>query len=186
MQLKYARVEPFKNLYNDTFFKGLTNVLSKTLTDFDKKLFLKKIHDEDWEARELKARMKHIAEVLHHFMPTQFDRAVKLIYKTIDAIRSDGNKGALEYMFFPEYIEKYGLDHFDISMEAIEFITQFISCEFAIRPFIIRNKCCNGQSMKVFMCAGCPVKDADHDCPGQWPCLRSRKTRHPFCLYWKT
>jgi len=131
-------VEPFKNLYNDTFFNGLSKVLSKTIKDFDKKLFLKKIHDEAWEARGLKARMKHIAATLHHFMPSQFDRAVKLIYKTIDAIRNEGNKGALEYMFFPEYVEKYGLDHFDTSMEAIEFITQFISCEFAIRPFIIR------------------------------------------------
>ncbi|MDF2191848.1 DNA alkylation repair protein [Paraflavitalea sp. CAU 1676] len=131
-------MEPFKNLYNDTFFNGLTSVLSKTLKDFDKKQFLKKIYDKDWEARELKQRMKHIAETLHGFMPANYDIAVKQLYKIIDALRKEGKNGALEHMIFTEYVEKYGIDHYDTSMEAIEFITQFISCEFAIRPFIIR------------------------------------------------
>ena len=41
-------------------------------------------------------------------------------------------------MFFSEYVEKFGLEHFEISMKAIEEITQLMSCEFSIRQFILR------------------------------------------------
>ncbi|MEI7587518.1 DNA alkylation repair protein [Runella sp.] len=42
------------------------------------------------------------------------------------------------FIFFPDYIEVYGLDDFDTSVKAIEFITQFITCEFAVRPFLLK------------------------------------------------
>ena len=41
-------------------------------------------------------------------------------------------------MFLPDFIEVYGIDDFKIAMKAIEEITQFTSCEFAVRPFIIK------------------------------------------------
>jgi 3-methyladenine DNA glycosylase AlkC len=41
-------------------------------------------------------------------------------------------------MFFPDYIETYGIESFEHSVKAIEFVTQFTSCEFAVRPFIIQ------------------------------------------------
>lgn len=52
---------------------------------------------------------------------------------------SNGCKeSSLEYMFIPDFIELYGIDNCDLSIKAIEIITQFTSCEFAIRPFIIK------------------------------------------------
>ncbi len=51
-------------------------------------------------------------------------------------------------MVFTEYVENFGLEHYDISMSAMEFITQFISCEYAIRPFIIRYP---GKAMKQML-----------------------------------
>ncbi|MBO9564449.1 MAG: DNA alkylation repair protein [Niastella sp.] len=131
-------MEPFKNIYNDTFFNGFTAVLKKTLTGFDKKRFLKKVYDDAWEGRELKQRMKHIALVMHEFMPAKYDQATEKIRDIITALRKNGVNGGLEYMIFTEYIDNFGIDHYDTSMEAFEFITQFISCEFAIRPFILR------------------------------------------------
>ena len=41
-------------------------------------------------------------------------------------------------MIFPDFIEQFGIDYFELSMEAIESITQLISCEFCIRPFILK------------------------------------------------
>lgn len=131
-------MEPFKNIYNDTFFNGFTAVLNKILTGFDKKRFLKKVYDDAWEGRELKQRMKHIALVLHEFMPAKYEQAIGKIRDIITALRKNGTNGGLEYMIFTEYVDNFGIDHYDTSMEAFEFITQFISCEFAIRPFILR------------------------------------------------
>jgi 3-methyladenine DNA glycosylase AlkC len=41
-------------------------------------------------------------------------------------------------MFFPDFIEVYGLDDFDISAKALEHFTQYSSSEFAVRPFIVK------------------------------------------------
>ena len=41
-------------------------------------------------------------------------------------------------MVFPDFVEVYGLDEYAISMGALENFTQFVSAEFAIRPFIRR------------------------------------------------
>jgi len=131
-------VEPLKNLYNDIFFNGFSGVLAKTLKGFDKKGFLKKIYDDAWEERELKQRMKHIAHTLHGFLPAPYDKSIEKIHSIINELRKSGASGGLEYMIFTEFVEAYGIEHYDISMEAMEFITQFISCEFAVRPFIIR------------------------------------------------
>jgi 3-methyladenine DNA glycosylase AlkC len=132
-------VEPFKNLYNDRFFASFTTVLSSQLKGFDKKLFLRKIHDDAWEARELKQRMKHIATTLHDFLPGSYDQSIEKIKAIITEIRkTTGPTGGLEHMIFTEYLELFGIEHYTASMEAMEFITQFISCEFAVRPFIIR------------------------------------------------
>jgi 3-methyladenine DNA glycosylase AlkC len=61
------------------------------------------------------------------------------IFSIITEIRkSTGATGGLEHMLFTEYVELFGIEHYDTSMEAMEFITQFISCEYAVRPFIIR------------------------------------------------
>lgn len=46
----------------------------------------------------------------------------------------------LPYVFslFQMERNRHGLNDYRTSVEAIEKVTQFISCEFAVRPFIIR------------------------------------------------
>jgi len=45
----------------------------------------------------------------------------------------------LEYgWILDNFVEQYGLDDYKTSIKAIERITQFTSCEFAVRPFIIK------------------------------------------------
>jgi 3-methyladenine DNA glycosylase AlkC len=75
---------------------------------------------------------------LHQFLPGNFEKAAKMIRAIINALRTNGIEPGLEYMFLPDYIETYGIDHYEESVASIEFITQFISCEFAVRPFLIR------------------------------------------------
>lgn len=87
----------------------------------------------------MKQRMKHTSLVLHQFLPGDFIKAAKLIEKIIIKLRQKQiTQSSLEFMFFPEYIETYGIDDFETSVKTIEFVTQFTSCEFAVRPFIIK------------------------------------------------
>jgi len=47
--------------------------------------------------------------------------------------------GGYEAMFFPEYIEVYGQQHWQLSMQALALLTQYSSSEFAVRPFIAQD-----------------------------------------------
>jgi 3-methyladenine DNA glycosylase AlkC len=128
-----------KDIYTKNFFNRLANVLSEVLAAFDRDKFIKMIFDDQWNRLELKQRMKHIAFVLNKFLPSDFDQAAKLIPAIINKLKEVGFKeSSIEFMFFPEYIEIYGIDRFDTAAKTIEFVTQFTSCEFAVRPFIIR------------------------------------------------
>ncbi|MCZ4244731.1 DNA alkylation repair protein [Pedobacter punctiformis] len=128
-----------KDLYSPAFYERLSNVLAITIPDFDKPKFIKEIFTPDFEAKELKERMKHTAKVLHQFLPADYSQTIALLKKLINQLRIKGiGEDGLAYMFLPDYIETYGIDDFSNSVEALEFVTQFVSCEFAVRPFILK------------------------------------------------
>lgn len=128
-----------KHIYNDAFFEQFTWAVQQVKPDFNKKIFYDRIYDGTWEQLELKQRMKHIAAVLHEFLHQNFKQDIQTLFRIILKIQeTDTTSQRLEYMFFPEYIERYGLDQLQESMKAVEVVTSFTSCEFAIRPFIIK------------------------------------------------
>lgn len=127
-----------KDIYSCLFYENFSQVLLETVPGFEKEKFINLIFDKNWNERELKSRMKHTAVVLHEFMPKDFEAAGELIQKIILKIKEKPfTNSSFPFMFFPEYIEKYGLDDFETSVKLIEVVTQFISCEFTVRPFII-------------------------------------------------
>lgn len=129
----------FKDIYSESFYDGFSKILSQTLFSFDCDQFKKLIFNDEFEQYELKQRMTHTAKVLNVFMPDNFDQAAIAIKNIIENLRSANiEQESVEYMFLPEYIAMYGLDDYDSSIPAFEYITQFTSCEFAVRPFILK------------------------------------------------
>ncbi len=133
--------ELFKNIYNKTFFKKFTASLEEVVSGFDTKSFLLDIFDKDWENRELKQRMRHITLTFKSHLSNDYQRNIEIILKLIPVLRKNGfNPDNLEFIFLPDFIELYGTGYYDVSIEAFETVTQFVSCEFAVRPFIINNQ----------------------------------------------
>ncbi len=131
--------EPLKNIYNKDFFDQFTKSLEEVMPDFDTTSFIHDIYDDAWKSKELKERMRHITLVLNNHLEEDFQKNTQTLLKLIPVLRKNGFKDdALEFIFLPDFIEVYGLEHFDTSIAAIEIITQFITCEFAVRPFIIQ------------------------------------------------
>jgi len=131
--------EAFKNLYNQAFYETLAQHLKTCIADFDEQTFMKLMLCEHFEQLELKERMSHTKEVLHQFMPTDFEQAASVLLKLVASLQAKNIKeGSVEYMFLPEYIETYGINHFDIANATMEKVTQFTSGEFAVRPFLIK------------------------------------------------
>ena len=128
-----------KDLYSPAFYTNFTNVLAQVLPSLNKEQFIVAIFDDTFAGKELKQRMRHTAQVLHQFFPQDFAQAAALLQQLITQLRVNGIKEfSVEYMFLPDYIETYGLNDFDSAVKAIEVVTQFTSCEFAVRPFIVK------------------------------------------------
>jgi 3-methyladenine DNA glycosylase AlkC len=131
--------EPLKNLYNKEFFDNFSSTLAKTVKGFDAEAFTQQIFDGQWPQLELKQRMRHIANVLHNFLPHNFEKAADELIKINDVLL-DVREGRMDFltMFLPDYVEVYGIDDYENSMRAFEKLTCNASAEFAIRPFIVK------------------------------------------------
>ncbi len=125
-------VEPLKNLYNESFIDRLIGELHGVYASFDGVAFKQQLFDSAWPERELKQRMRHITEMLHLYLPADYQQALNIL-KPVSMHFS-----GFEPMFFPDYVECYGLDDYQTSISALEHFTQYSSSEFAVRPFIER------------------------------------------------
>ncbi len=132
-------MEPLKNLFSSQFYDFFCDEFLKFSPDFDRNQFINLIFDADWKNRELKDRMRHTALVLHHFLPTHFPDTARLLARFCVHMKDAGfGNQALQYMFVPDYIQLFGIEYFEESADAFAQITPFTSCEFAVRPFIVK------------------------------------------------
>jgi 3-methyladenine DNA glycosylase AlkC len=130
-----------KDIYSVSFYEKFGQAVAEVHPTFNKEKFISAIYEGDFTQKEWKDRMKHTTVILHQFMPENFPEAVSLIDKIIKNLKKNSfTDGNLAFIFFADYIEKYGLDDFKTSAKAFVSITQFISCEFAVRPFLLKYK----------------------------------------------
>lgn len=123
--------ELFKDVYN----KKYIDLLCNELLHVNKKEFTCRVFDELWKERELKERMRHISIVLGEFLPSNYVEAIdilKIVFSKLPV-----NMG-LEKMVFQDFVEVYGMNDFEKSMEALECFTKDSSSEFAVRRFIVK------------------------------------------------
>lgn len=133
--------ELFKNIYNEKFFDKFIKSVKEIISEFNENSFLNDIYDNEWTNRALKQRMRHITHTLKKHLSEDYEKNVKTILNLIPILQNNGfTSGNLEFIFFPDFIEVYGIHNYDTSVKAFETITPFVSCEFAVRPFIIHNQ----------------------------------------------
>jgi 3-methyladenine DNA glycosylase AlkC len=132
--------ELLKNVYNPAFVKIFTAAVGAVLPGFNAAVFSRQIFAGNWEEKELKQRMRHIAATLQQHLPGSYGEQVPLLLKIVAQLESSGVKGGFEYMFLPDFVEQFGVNDWQTSLNAMERITQFASCEFAIRPFLLHHQ----------------------------------------------
>lgn len=131
--------EPLKNLYSEAFYAQLFQYSRPYLPDLDEEDFKSRLYVPEWEEMALKQRMRHTTEVWHTYMPEDYSQSVDILLGLSKDLPREGNMmNTLPYMVLGDYVEVYGVDHIEESFRAMEGITQFITCEFAIRPFLLR------------------------------------------------
>lgn len=125
-------LEPFKNVYSKKFVSALGRELKKHCPDFNSRKFSQSVFCSQWQDKELKDRMRHIAVCLGEYLPDNYKKSLSILKLAAPQFTD------LEAMVFPDFVEVFGLDDYDSSIPALEHFTQFSSSEFAVRPFIVR------------------------------------------------
>lgn len=125
--------------YTVDFFDRFSGVLSRMVSGFEKDKFYEALFVGGWQEMALKEKMRQTALALHVCLPEDFVRA-SLILKEVTAyfLENPVEGGGFEFMSLPDYIELYGMDDYESSVSSMEAITQLASCEFAVRPFLVR------------------------------------------------
>jgi len=113
--------------------KLFATVLTEVYPAFDGQGFYHLVCDADWPERELKEKMRHTTLSLHEFLPDEFAKAVDILIAIVPKV------SGFEAIVLPDYVEVYGLDHWNISMPALGELTKCGSSEFAIRPFLNKD-----------------------------------------------
>jgi len=90
---------------------------------------------------ELKARVRVIAEQLRQALPPSYPDALAVLLGILGP-ENDTEQGMFNngYFLMPVayFVEAYGLQHFELSMNALYEITKRHTSEYAIRPYIER------------------------------------------------
>lgn len=130
--------EPLKHIFSPTLYQHFVEQIN-TICTVDSHNFFNILFDSAWEQRSLKERLQHSAFVINSTLPGTYEEKIDILLHYIERYAHTANSDwMLGHMFIPQFVEMYGIHNYTKSIEAIECITQYSSCEFAIRPFILK------------------------------------------------
>jgi 3-methyladenine DNA glycosylase AlkC len=131
-EMDHYMAEPLKHMYTPLFFEQFAAKIKAVYPAFNSDKFMALVYDGHWDERELKQRIRHITVCLGQTLPLSYEDALAVLRSISDSCRG------FPYLFFPDFVEVYGLKHYDLSIAHLELFTSCSSSEFAVRPFIIR------------------------------------------------
>ena len=136
--------EQLKNVYTKDYISNLSFKIKENYKQFDVNAFIDSIFDKTWQELELKQRMRHIVIILNKYLPFSYEKQLEILKPVSKDFKS------FEAMFFQDFVEVFGLDDFENSMEALAIFTIDSSSEFAIRQFILKYEDKTMNQMKLW------------------------------------
>ncbi len=122
----------------DIFFtkdtmRAFANTIGKAYPSFNKRKFLDLIFDGTFKAKEFMDKSRHTTHCLHETFPKSYKKALDIIKTAAPLVKS------VEGLSFPDYVAKYGMEEWDLSLPALGHITKYVTAELAVRPFLDRE-----------------------------------------------
>lgn len=125
----------FKDIYNESSVKSLSRRCSQHCSSFDAEKFADNVLD-GFSDLEMKARIDRITKCLYESLPKDYLQALAII-RTV--LTDKGGIYGFEVWPLCQYVEKYGIDFFHESMEALYLMTKHFTSEVPIREFLIHD-----------------------------------------------
>ncbi len=124
------------------FGNNLAEILSRKIAVVNKRFPSEKFRSsvaEGVERKTLTQRVEWIADNLRSSLPAEYPRAIEILMQILGP-ENQKETGMFTnfYWLMPvsKFVEKYGLEHFRESLDAIEEITKRNTGEYAIRPYV--------------------------------------------------
>jgi len=119
--------------YTPESITDTAKIFNSLYSDFDMQKFTALVLTRDFAKMEFKEKMFHTTKCLHACLPSNYSNAIQILKKTAPKIKT------AEAICLPDYVEQYGMDYWDISLDAMAWFTKFSTSEFAIRPYILKK-----------------------------------------------
>ncbi|HYO96616.1 MAG TPA: DNA alkylation repair protein [Polyangiaceae bacterium] len=129
-----------KDLFDATLVQAIAAELSRAHPVFDAVAFTQSSLTGLTDL-ELTARGWQLAEAMQRHLPQPFARAAEVLIASLGAeVRSPDELGlnALRYMPHVFFVQRYGLDDFEVAMRVQYELTKRFSAESSIRPFLVK------------------------------------------------
>ena len=129
-----------RDVFNETVVNQLAANLAGAWREFDAKGFSRAINSQ-LKPLSFSERAALIRDSLWEFLPRDYPRALEIILKTLPPeILENEIAGYDRFIVMPQndFVAKYGLDHYDLSMQALHQMTKRFTAEGAIRAFIFK------------------------------------------------
>ena len=142
--MKLLKTEKFSlkdDLFNPQKVEKIAKEIQEVFPAFDAQNFSQETL-KAFPKLELKERIYHIRDMLHKYLPTDYQEAVNVLLEALppelDSSKTDDDFGDFIYAPYSEYVTTYGCneEQLDFSLQALREITKRFSVEFAIRDFI--------------------------------------------------
>lgn len=130
--------EPLVNRYGPEIPQQIAEQIKAVDNRFDDRAFMRDAL-AGYDALDLMARGRHLAQALHQHLPDDYEQAITLLVASFgERLERDEGNSMAPFLYLPHsfYISQYGLGHFEASMQAMYQLTQRFTAEFCIRPFL--------------------------------------------------
>jgi 3-methyladenine DNA glycosylase AlkC len=127
-----------KEYFGENLAELLANKITKVHKKFPQKDFVEYV-TQDYQKLELKDRVNLISKSLKIHLPNNYANAIDILLQIFGEPNPNETGMFSSYSWLlpvSAYIENYGLEDFDLSMQIIYELTQRCTGEFAVRPFI--------------------------------------------------
>src|SRR5688572_23023000 len=128
-----------RDIFNENVVNQLAGNLARVWHGFDAQGFSHSINSR-LKTLTFSERSNLIRDSLWEYLPKDFPRALEIILKALPSeLPSCEVTGFDNFIILPqnEYVAKYGLDRYDLSIQALYEMTKRFTAEGAIRPFLL-------------------------------------------------
>lgn len=116
----------------------LSDKILMVYKDFNKQDFISTI-EQNCIGKTYTQRVELLADELHSYLPSNYEKAVNILLSILEEENPNETGMFTKYYWIlpiGKFVEKYGLEHYEISINAIEEITKRNTGEYAVRPYI--------------------------------------------------